>query len=43
MPESLTFHASRTKSVLIFLGCVAFFIGGYALRIDKPVIACGPA
>lgn len=39
MSNELTFHANRTKTALIFIGCVAFFVGGYLLRTDEPLIA----
>ena len=39
MADELTFYASRGKTVLLLLGAIAFVVGGYFIRDEKPVIA----
>lgn len=39
MADELTFHASRSKSLLLLIGCIAFVAGGYVMRADHPFIA----
>src|SRR5262249_20897939 len=36
--EEVTFHASRSKAVLILLGSIAFVVLGWFLHLEKPLI-----
>ena len=39
MADERTFTATRSKAVFLVLGCIAFVVGGYFIRAEKPLIA----